>query len=312
MIKLTRQSTLVLALSLLNDAAFAKAAKGPEINAEQAGAAAVVGGDQGVAPNDLHVVRRRYELNLLAPIPAQVLGGMLVFKGDVYKERRDYTGLDASGGQSADERNPNVAGWGFAFLPHASEGNPKFFLVIERYGYLSAERKSKPMGEYIIGANIADDDMPFHLKFSPTDEAVSQVLVRLRRFPGFDRWLFLVGHRIESKSGLSIDAAYPSHLLLGWKTRDGAWQIFGGGRAVGREYPMEYSGGQRGWIEGFTGYGLAGLRRRAYGPLFVTLESGVQKEWTDWHEESGRIFQQYVTAAAPYVRAGVETWVETP
>ncbi len=304
--------SLFIGLLAAPGAAAAKTAKGPALTVEQDGGTAVGGGDKGTKPTDLAVARRRYEMNLLLPIPAKVLGGMFLVKGDLFKERRDYAGRDAQGGMTVDVRNPNVGGWGLVFLPHAAEGAPKFFAVVERYGYLSTTRKAKPLGEYILGADIADDDMPFHLKFSPSDEAETRVLVRLRRFPGFNKWLLLVGHKIETKSGLSIDGAIPSHLILGWQTDGGDWKVYGGGKAVSREYPMAFDLETQGWIEGFTGYGLLGLRRKVTGPLFGAFEGGVQKEWTDWHDLSGKIFQQFATKAAPFVRLSLETWVQTP
>lgn len=286
--------------------AVAKATQGPAIAVEQAPEAKVEGGDKDTKPGDRSVARRRYELNLLIPVPAKVFGGLVVVKADIFEERRAYSGKDAAG-TAVDVKNPNVAGTGLVFLPHVSEGAPKFFVVAERYGYLSTERRALAMGEYIIGADIADDDMPFHLKFSPTDEAASRVTVRLRRFPGFNKWLFLVAHKIDTKTGFSIDGGFPSHLIVGWQTSDDAWKVYGGGRLVSREYPLT-----PGWIEGFAGYGLLGLRRVVMGPVYATLEAGMQKEWTDWHDIKGRIMQRYETAWGPFVRLGVETWVSVP
>src|SRR5438128_918032 len=56
--------------------------KGPGVAVEQA--------------NDDEATRRRYEASLLVPVPAQILGGMLVVKGDLFKERRTATADDGT------------------------------------------------------------------------------------------------------------------------------------------------------------------------------------------------------------------------
>lgn len=309
MLKPAALATIVFALSP-TPAAAAKVAKGPWIAVEQDTASPIeVTKPEGVEV-DSEVTRRRYEMALLVPIPARVLGGMFLLKGDFYKEQREYE-PKASGPTENDARNPNVAGAGAVFLPHAQEGAPRFLVVIERYGNMSFKDDAKPMSEYIIGADISDDALPFKLKIGDTDETESRVLVRLRRFPGFNKWLLLVGHRIDRKNGFSLDIAIPSHLLAGWETPDGAWKFYGGGRATSREYPV-YNVTGAGWVEGSALYGLAGVRRKLIGPAFAALEGGVTREDLVLHDEKGKEIVVQNTKFKPFVRLALETWVTTP
>lgn len=295
--------------------AYAKTVKGPGVSVEEAQPSQVRYLDEredAPAP-DLEVRRRRYEANLLVPIPAKVLGGMFVLKGDLFKERRTLVGDDAKTApdQENDFLNPNVAGVGAVFLPHAKEGAPKFFVLASRYGSMSFEDDAGPMGEYILGADIADEDMPFTVKLSPTDDTETRLLVRYRRFPGFHRWLFLVGHRIETVSGWSFDATIPSHVLIGWQTQDAGWKIYGGIRWVGREYPFETLVSS-GWQEGHATTRLVGVRREITKPLYLALEAGAQKEELTYFDARGETLSSHETDFAPWARLALETWITTP
>lgn len=295
------------------NAAFAAAIKGPSVSVEEAQAAPVVFTDQredDPAP-DLTIQRRRYEASILAPIPAKLLGGMFVIKADFFKESRIYAGDDAPNQEANDLKNPNVAGIGTVYLPHAKEGAPRFFIATARYGSMSLDDKAGPMSEYIVGADIASEDMPFRLTFSPTDDAQTRLLVRYRNFPGFHRWLFLVGHKIQTVGGWSIDITLPSHVLLAWQTLDDAWKVYGGVRWVSREYPFS-TGVVEGWTEGHATSRLIGLRRKLISPLYVALEAGMQNETLSYLDEHGETLSSQDSPFAPWARVSLETWLPSP
>src|SRR5262245_38924778 len=128
---------IVLVALLVAAKGLAAPVKGPSVAVEQVAPVALVPEDVTPKP-DLEVRRRRYEANLMAPVPVRVLGGMFVLKADFFKEQRELTGADA-GPLPDDLKNPNVAGLGGLFLPHAAEGAPRFFLLAARYGEMSFE-----------------------------------------------------------------------------------------------------------------------------------------------------------------------------
>ncbi len=296
-------------LALAATPVWAKTVKGPGLSTEQARPGDILPDDD--SHPDAKVARQRSEANLLVPIPAAVLGGMLVLKDDFFAEHRTYSG-EATGDEPDDVKNPNVAGLGVVYLPHPKEGAPRFFAIAARYGELSVfQDKARPMTEYILGADISDTDMPFPVKFNPTDQAETRVLVRLRHFPGFNRWLLLVGHQIDFASGFGLDVTIPSQVLASYEFGGGSWKVYGGVRWTGREYPFN-TGGTSGWVDGFVMTRLIGMRREILGPLFVALEGGVQKESVRYVDEHGQELEVHDTTYAPWARLALETWVKNP
>lgn len=314
-------SRLILALlACTGTSAFARTVKGPSLSHETLLKPAEIGpydgkedDDDPPAP-DVEVKKQRTDVNLLVPVKAQVLGGMFVLKLDFFRERRELSGPDAPAKSTDDFDNPGAAGLGAIYLPHAKEGAPRFFIVAARYGYLSFEKKIKPMGEYIVGVDIADDDLPFSLKLNADDETESRLLVRLRQFPGFRRYLLLAGHKLETKSGYSLDVHIPSHALFGWQTADAGWKFYFGYRGQSREYPFEtdVDGTVRGWTEGQVVSGLVGVRRHLRGILYTALEAGGHVERLRYVTEDGEELAAHQTKLAPWARLSLETWVTTP
>ena len=321
--RLTRSLVPFVAASLVAfgaTEASAKLIKGPQIAVDETAAAPL---DQessnAAATHDAPTVeRRRYEANIVAPIPLPILGGMFVVKADFFKERRIYAGDDDDESRffaGNDRRNPNVAGWGAVFLPHASEGTPRFFAVAERYGAMSFMHGGKPMAEFVLGADFSTPDLPASmqswLKFSPTDEAESRLLVRMRRYPGFVKWLYFIGHTIETQNGWSLDLAYPSQAIVGRQWQGGAWKLYGGARAVSREYPWN-DGLRQGWTDGYVGTALIGARRQITGPLYASLEVGYAFETLDYRAESGDTVATWTTKWRPGARVAIESWIKNP
>lgn len=302
--------------------AEAKLIKGPQISVDQTAPAQSEQASSNAPRSEgglgePTVATRRYEVNLLAPIPVPLLGGMFVLKGDFFKERRVYGGSETAQETFAasDLKNPNDAGLGAVFLPHAAEGMPRFFVLAERYGAMSLKRRERPMAEFALGADFAAQDLPpglaSWLRFSPSDDAESRLLVRMRRFPGFVKWLYYVGHSLETASGWSLEVAYPSHLIVGKSFDGGAWKIYGGGKAISREYPWE-DGFRQGWIDGYVATLFGGVRRNVTGPLYASLELGYEYETLDYRGDNGETLATWNTKFRPGARFALEAWIKNP
>lgn len=305
------KAALTLATALPASGALARTVKGPAVAVEQAQPAEVEPRSEDDPKPEAKLARRRYEANLLAPVPVDLLGGMFVLKGDLYKERRDWDDADANDATPGDLRNPNTAGVGAIFLPHAKEGMPHLFLLAERYGYMSVKDDARPMTEIIAGVDVADTDLPFPVKFSATDTAESRIALRFRNFPGFQRWLPILGHKIERANGFNVDLLLPTYALAGWQTRERDWKVYAGFRWIGREYPFKVDD-TAGWAEGHTSMRLVGVRRELTRPLYVALEVGHQKEELAYLDETGETIGGHETAWAPWARLALETWIRNP
>ena len=289
-------------------AAFARTTKGPQVSVETANASEAQDDNEDQDGRGFEIARRRTDLNLLVPIPADLLWGLWVVKVDHFSEKRTYSD-DVPVPPDDHVKNPRVTGTGFVYLPHAKEGAPRFFLVAERYGRLDDEG-GRPMSEFVLGADVADEDMPFNIKLLATDESEVRVLLRYRQFPGFKRWLLLGGYQLERRSGWTLDFTWPSQILGGWQTPDKTWKFYGGVRWVGREYPFTLSDGTQGWMEGFSQAGLLAVRRRIVGPLFVAVEAGRQHEVLHFIDEHGETLDRQRTAPSPWVKIALETWLD--
>jgi hypothetical protein len=284
--------------------------QGPYVDVQEAGPAQILP-DKGEEP-DLKVARKRTEMELLVPIPAQVLGGMFVLKDDFFSEERTYSGSDAADlNLPNNERNPNVAGLDVVFLPHAKEGAPRFFLVAGRYGHLRFGHDAIPMTEYIIGADTAAEDMPFNIKFSPSDVAQVRLLARYRQYPGFHRWLVDGGMKLKRASGWLFDVELPSRVFGGWDAPGNDWGWYGGIRWVSREYPFT-DGVDAAWMDGYVTTRVLGVRRRVVGPLYVSLEAGMEAETLRVIDEHGTTRESHETEYAPWGRVALETWIPNP
>jgi hypothetical protein len=291
--------------------ANARTAQGPWIGVEQAAPAALRPAE-GPKP-EVELRRRRVDANLLLPIPARLFGGMLLVRADYFQETRELAGADAPPAGSLDPSlaNPATLGMGLLYLPHAKEGAPRFFVVVERYGDPGFADDVPPMTELIVGADIDDVDAPWSLKLHPTDEAESRLFVRWRQFPGFQRWLIAVGHKIEQKQGFFLDVQAPIHGLIGWSFPPGDWRVYGGVRLTSREHPVS-DGAESGWYEGYATHVLLGARRRLAGPVFAALESGGVKERMSLYDESGKRLSRHETAFALFARLALEMWLKQP
>ena len=172
------------------------------------------------------------------------------------------------------------------------------------------------MVEFSVGAFMDDYDVPWLLAPEPTDQTVTRLELRWRRFPGFDRWLPLIGHLIEQKSGLVVDLYLPLHGLVGWKFPAEAGRAYGGYRISLKAFPstkiQDIDDADDGWYEGYSINLLVGMRLRLDGPFFASVETGLTRETLSLYDHEGqRLFDQ-TTHPMPYVRMGLETWIKHP
>jgi hypothetical protein len=287
-------------------AAAARTTKGPQVSVESAQPAEAQD-DDDEAGRGFEIARRRTDVNVLVPIPFDMLWGLWVLKVDHFDEKRQYS--DDAPDVPDHIKNPKVTGTGFVYLPHAKEGAPRFFAVAERYARMDDDG-GRPMAEFVLGADVADEDMPFNIRPAPTDESEVRLLVRHRQFPGYNRWLLLGGYQLERKSGLTFEATIPSQVMLGWQTPEKHWKVYTGIRWQSREYPYTLTDGTQGWMDGHTQSVMLALRRRIYGPLFVTVEGGRQQELLHYMDENGETLDRQRTASSPWVRVALETWID--
>jgi hypothetical protein len=240
-------------------------------------------------------------------------------KADVEAERRTVapsadararpssTGA-ANGAGRALAADAGALGTGLVYLPHAAEGRPRYVLVAERYGGLAPARAGAPMLELIAGADLEAPDAPVRLTFTAADRGVSRLAVRYRQFPGFHRWLVIVGHRLEAASGLLLELTYPTQALIGYRDPTNAWRVYAAARADGRAMPTR-SLDTTGWLEGYAGSLLVGGRVRVAGPLNATVEVGREREHLVYLDEHGETLRRQHTAWAPTARAAIELWL---
>ena len=175
----------ILSCFSLTQVALAKATQGPKLTIENRSSTPLTD-SQTEKKLGVEEKTTNAQLNLLVPIPAPFLGGMLISKIDLVNESKEFTG-DNADIYNTDElknmRERDMAAVGFVYLPHAKEGAPKFFALAARYSKLDVTDSAQPMGEYILGMNMDGKDTPFNIKFDPTQNAGISLIARHRRFP---------------------------------------------------------------------------------------------------------------------------------
>jgi hypothetical protein len=254
--------------------------------------------------------------HILAPLPSKALSsllrGMLLFESVLVQESRSYYGeMEGTPYASNSLKSPNLGAFGFIYLPHFAEGAPRYFLVAKRYGDLNVKRGARPMSEYIVGSDIDIDDMPIKIRFATSDEATTRLLLRLRQFPGRQKWLLLVGHKIKTQNGFHLDFAIPSHLTVGQDLRPDDYRLATVIKATSKEFPLKV-GGQPQWLDGYSLTIDVNLRKKIHGILYGRLAFGVQKEVIEIFDEQGDKLSEYSTSFAPFAALAIETWIKTP
>ena len=304
----------------LPEARAAQPTKGPFIEVEASGPAKLsrIGdaGDPG-GPGGVKEARQRVYANVLAPIPARFLGGILIPRLDLALEERTYSGATADRilatdrDKASDERARNlVTPAGLIYLPHAAEGSPRWFLLAMRYGTFATRDTASPMGEFIAGS---DFDLAF-LRTRADDLTATRALLRYRKFPHGDRWLPVIEHRVTRADGWFGILGIPTQLTLGWQRADLSLVFQGGAKLQAREYPVRVAGGEGeptvdAWLEGSTATFYVGGRQRVAGILFLSIAGGVQREAMITYGEDGHRLDQTRSSFAPWGKLGLETWV---
>ena len=261
------------------------------------------------------VAVKHHGVSILAPIPVQVLGGIIIFKTDYKKETRTYSAWpDSSMTPSENQNQPELLAPAIIYLPHAAEGGPRWFLLAARYGNTKFKDVPRFMGEYVAGFDLMDR-VP--IKFSAGDQTKTRFLIRLRQFPHANRYLFLAEQGIYSAEGLFFSLSIPGHLIGGWEPPSGDLHLEGGIKFKSREFPLDFAPSEAtesefGWTEGYTTNVFASARKRLKGALFASVESGMWSETASSYLEKGRRIDEYTTRFTPYGRIGLETHFVTP
>jgi len=312
----TGQPWLVFILSALSFAnpALAIDTQGPQLSFQQSGPTDVTVIEQG-AERDLGAQEstRYSEFNLLAPIPFPFLGGIIVAKIDLALQSRRYSGenADVLNSSNFDQVNHrDMLGVGGVYLPHAKEGAPKFFVLAARYGKLRDTYNTKPMGEFVIGANMNGNDTPFNIKISPTDEAYISTLVRFRQFPGHQTWYGEIGYEYETADKWHFKLLLPSSIHMGKGQSDRNWYYYFEAAAASRNLVFE-SSDEFYWSDGFVITTDLGVRKKLSSLFFVSLEVGLQQERQTTFTESGDEVSSTITDFAPWAKLALETWIDT-
>lgn len=261
--------------------------------------------------SDLRILRIAAGIDL--PIPLPLLGGIFVSQINYLGEHRQASS------QTAD-RSPSELGWdeqtknlelGLLYLPHVKEGKPHFFTAIKRSADPSAKLKVQPMLEIQIGSIWDDQDSPWQLKFQDSDKASSRLEVRWRKFPGFTRWLIVIGHKIEPKTGLFLDVQAPVYGLIGWGFTSRETRIYSGWRYDQLATPI-HQDEYRGWYDGHRKSLIMGSRWRLIGPVSIEVELGIQSEERSLYDQTGRKQRLEISDWGPLIHAAVKSWTSYP
>lgn len=268
---------------------------------------------------------RRTTFNTMVPIPVPFLWGMLVGNIRYYDELRSFSAQPEQITTSSEpgglaDRDLRRLATGLLYLHHPGEGAPKFFIMANRYDHPDIKKMGAPMGEYIIGTDLDDDDLPFHIRWLPSDQSEFRFLLRLRQFPGFRSWLPLAGWRLTMGNGFYYELYIPSHLTIGWRFEES--EYFFSARLESKEAPLDlqlmgstsssHTMQQRFWAEGHTTTFTLGMRRKLFKPLYLVSELGMQSDQLEYRNRDGDLLASIETDYAPYIRLAIETWIDTP
>ena len=302
---------LLLMLIHSGAASGAVATPGPWIEQSWAAPASV-----DVKPRDQgpdQTVRHRskaFQATMLAPIPARFVGGLLIPRVELTVAQTVVDGAETPPWL----KNRQVVPVGAVWLPHVAEGSPRWFLMAMRHGSFATRNTAAPMTEGIVGGDLEQTWPRFH----HTDISRTRLLLRWRRFPHGERWLPVLEHHVARANGTFVTVGIPTGLTGGWQTADLSTVWTGGVKTSSRAFPIGAPALGRTWehprvdlwAEGYTLTIFAGLRQRLDGILFWSTEIGAQQEVTTLYTEGGNKLSTSQSQFAPWIRLGLETWVD--
>jgi hypothetical protein len=296
-------------------AVAAVATQGPWIDYSSSGPSRIrdIHGDlTGEGGSHVRHATRTFRATLLAPIPARLVGGILIPRVEV-----SVAQTTVHGSEEVDApwlQNRQVVPIGAIWIPHVAEGSPRWFLMGMRHGSLATKNTTAPMGEWIVGGDLEQTWPRLH----HTDISRTRLLLRYRKFPHGDRWLPVAEHHIARANGTFVTLGLPTGVTGGWQTADLGFVWTSGIKTTSRAYPIgapalgrTWSGPRVDlWAEGHTVTIFTGLRKRIDGILFGSAEFGAEQESRTLYTESGQKIGTTQTNFAPWFRIGLETWVD--
>jgi len=296
-------------------AVAAVATQGPWIDYASSGPSQIrdIHGDPtaGDEPQVLHATRT-FQATLLAPIPARMIGGILIPRLEVTVAQTTVQGGDHEDAPWL--QNRQVVPVGAIWIPHVAEGSPRWFLMGMRHGSFATRNTAAPMGEWILGGDLEQTWPRFH----HTDISRTRLLLRYRKFPHGDRWLPVAEHHIARANGTFVTLGLPTGVTGGWQTADLGLVWTSGIKTASRAFPIGAPALGRSWTnprvdlwaEGHTVTIFTGLRKRIDGILFWSAEVGAEQESRTLYTEAGQKLGTTQTGYAPWFRIGLETWVD--
>ena len=247
---------------------------------------------------------------LLVPVAARLLQGILVPEVFGRSLQRQFDGDDRPGDFWHERLGESRLG--VKYIPHASEGAPRYFVAAYRQGALFPQVTTPPMSEYWVGCDL--DEYPYIFKFFSSDYTESQVALRVRSFPHGMRYLPFFRHTIQTIGGFRLRAAFPEGLRLQYgPSRTYAvhlawhWESW--------QFPLahdEVTQTPAGWWEGYRESWQLGGRIRFWRPFYVAAVVGMARQVWDEFSLSGRKQVSLSTSYTPYASLAVEAWTITP
>lgn len=254
----------------------------------------------------------RLDAQIFVPVPVRMLLGLMSLTADYAEERRQLTDPRA-----ADATETwRTLGAGALYLPHAKEGKPHFFTAAKRYSSQLFPDHTRPMLELSTGMVIDDYDAPWIPTLNPTDQTQTRLELRWRQYPGFQRWLPILAHKIEQKHGVFLDLCLPLYGLLGWNFISENLRAYTGFRSTPRAYQIDRderdAASASGWYEGYVNQLLIGAQAPLYQPIYLSFEAGISRETLTLYRDNGHRVDRHITKPMPYLRATLETWLKKP
>lgn len=176
------------------------------------------------------------------------------------------------------------------------------------YSYLTDPRfRHAPVHEVYLG--VTASSLP--LKFNDHDEVSSSLLLRIRRFPHFQRFLPILLYKLETASSYLIDIGIPSQVILGYHPNSDQL-LTAGLRADARDGPSTLEDSSS-WFDGYALNILVGFRQRLWSFLHLSVEAGVQREVVSLVSRTRNSHTISEFGFGPWVNFGLQTvFEETP
>ncbi len=261
---------------------------------------------------EAEVERQRSGFTGMVPIPSEVLGGLLLGKADYVDEIRHVRGggINPSPATFGASRS-SLFGIGAVYLPHVQEGAPRYFFALERFSEIRHPKETPTMLQADIGLTIAGPDMPFNVRFSPSDQTTTTLLLEGRQYPGLNTLIFVLGHRIKQRSGFFLDIAFPVLFQLGYESPSRVFDTYAGMRLDSRIAPF-FTENEKGFWDGFSESRHIGARVRVSPPFFISLEGGYQRETMRSINMQGDELSVHQTKLVPWAKIALETRFQNP